>query len=261
MDLGIRGKTAIVCAASKGLGRACAFALAQEGANLLINARSADALNKTADEIRQQTGVTVDTLAVDVTTEDGQSRIIAACPNPDILVNNAGGPPPGDLRTTGREEWLKAIDANMLAPILLTRAVIGGMSQRKFGRVVNITSAAIKAAGSYTMLGLSVGARAGLTGAAAVMARQTASQNVTINNLLPGRFDTGRMRDNVAFSASKAGVPLEQEESRLRGEIPAKRFGEPAEFGAACAFLCSTHASYITGQNIVIDGGAFPGLF
>ena len=154
MDLGIAGKTAIVCAASKGLGQACAFALAGEGANLFINARTEDALNKTADEIRAQTSVTVETLAADITTEEGQARLIAACPNPDILVNNAGGPPPGDLRTTGREAWLRAIDANMLAPILLTRAVIGGMSERKFGRVVNITSAAVKAAGSYTMLGL-----------------------------------------------------------------------------------------------------------
>jgi 3-oxoacyl-[acyl-carrier protein] reductase len=261
MDLGLHGKTAIVCAASKGLGRGCAFALAREGANLLINARSEDALKKTAEEIRQQTGVTVETLAADVTTEDGQARLIAACPNPDILVNNAGGPPPGDLRNTGREAWLKAIDANMLAPILLTRAVIGGMSERKFGRIVNITSAAIKAAGSYTMLGLSVGARAGLTGAAAVLSRQVAAQNVTINNLLPGRFETGRMRENLVFVASKSGVPVEQEERRLQNEIPAKRFGDPAEFGAACAFLCSAQAAYITGQNIVIDGGAFPGLF
>ncbi len=261
MDLGIRGKTAIVCAASKGLGRACAFALASEGVNLLINARSEEALNETADAIRRQTGVSVETLAADVTTEDGQARLIAACPNPDILVNNAGGPPPGDLLNSGREDWLKAIDANMLAPILLTRAVLGGMSNRKFGRVVNITSSAVKAAGSYAMLGLSVGARAGLSGAAAVMARQVVEQNVTINNLLPGRFETARMRDNLVFSASKAGVPLEQEETRLRSLIPAKRFGDPEEFGAACAFLCSAQASYITGQNIVIDGGAYPGLF
>lgn len=261
MDLGIRGKTAIVCAASKGLGRACALALAQEGVNLLINARNQDALEATAEEIRRQTGTAVQTLAADVTTEDGQKRLIDACPNPDILVNNAGGPPPGDLRKTGREAWLKAIDANMLAPILLSRAVIEGMAERKFGRIVNITSAAVKAAGSYAMLGLSVGARAGLTGAAAVLSRQVAAQNVTINNLLPGRFDTARMRDNLTYSASKAGISVEQEESRLRGEIPAKRFGEPEEFGMACAYLCSAQAGYITGQNIVIDGGAFPGLF
>src|SRR5258706_1232171 len=261
MDLGIAGKTAIVCAASKGLGRACAFALAREGANLFINARTEDALNKTADEIRAQTSVTVETLAADITTEEGQARLIAACPNPDILVNNAGGPHPGDLRTTGREAWLRAIDANMLAPILLTRAVIGGMSERKFGRVVNITSAAVKAAGSYTMLGLSVGARAGLTGAAAVMARQVASYNVTINNLLPGRFETGRMRENLVFSASKARLAVDEQEARLKSEIPARRFGDPDEFGSACAFLCRAQAAYITGQNVVIDGGAYPGLF
>ncbi|HZV21288.1 MAG TPA: SDR family oxidoreductase [Hyphomicrobiales bacterium] len=260
MDLGIKGRTAIVCAASKGLGKACAFALAREGVNLVINARTENELNKTADEIRAQTGVTVTAIAGDVTTEKGQDRLIAACPNADILVNNAGGPPPGDLRTTDREAWLKAIEANMLTPILLTRALIGGMADRKFGRVVNITSAAVKAAGAYAMLGLSVGARSGLTGAAAVLARQVAAQNVTINNLLPGRFETARMRDNLVFSASKAGVPVEQEEARLQKEIPARRFGDPAEFGAACAFLCSAQAGYITGQNIVIDGGAFPGL-
>jgi 3-oxoacyl-[acyl-carrier protein] reductase len=260
MDFGLRGKTAIVCAASKGLGRACAFALAREGVNLLINARDETPLAKTGDEIRLATGVKVELLAADVTTEHGQSSLLAACPDPDILVNNAGGPPPGDLLAMDRDAWLKAIDANMLAPIMLTRAVVGGMAERKFGRIVTITSAAVKAAGAYTGLGLSVGARAGAMGAMAVFARQLAAKNVTVNTLLPGRFETARMRDNLVFTAAKAGVPIDQEEERLKAAIPANRFGDPAEFGAVCAFLCSAQAAYITGQHIVIDGGAYPGL-
>ncbi len=257
MDLGLRGKTAIVCAASKGLGKACAFALAQ----VVINARDGAALAETADEIRSQTGVTVDTVAADVATQDGQARLIAACPDPDILVNNAGGPPAGDLLGMDRHAWAKAIEANMLAPFMLTRAIAPGMAARNFGRILTITSAAVKAAGSYTGLGLSVGARAGVTGAMAVFARQLAARNVTVNMLLPGRFDTARMRDNLAFTAAQAGRGLEAEEARLKSAIPASRFGDPNEFGALCAFLCSAQAGYITGQSIVIDGGAYPGLF
>ncbi len=191
MDLGIRGRTAIVCAASKGLGHACAFALAREGANLVINARSEETLKATADEIHRETGVRVETLTADITSEEGRSRLLAVCPNPDILINNAGGPPPGDLRNTDRATWLRAIEANMLTPILLTTSIIGGMVDRRFGRIVNITSAAVTAPGTYPTLGTSVGARAGLTGAAGVLARQVAAQNVTINAFASRAFCHG----------------------------------------------------------------------
>jgi 3-oxoacyl-[acyl-carrier protein] reductase len=259
MDLGIKGKNALVCAASKGLGKGCALALARDGVNLVITARGKEALEATAEEIRKATGVKVVTVAGDITTTEGRAQALAACPNPDILVNNAGGPPPGDFRNWTREDWLKALDANMLTPIELIKATVDGMIARKFGRVINITSGAVKM--PIPELGLSNGARSGLTGFVAGLARQVAQHNVTINGLLPGPFDTDRLRGNLVFNAKKLGkTPAELEKQRTEAN-PAKRFGTIDEFGAACAFLASAHAGYITGQNLLIDGGAYPGTF
>jgi 3-oxoacyl-[acyl-carrier protein] reductase len=259
MDLGIKGKTALVCAASKGLGKGCALALAGDGVNLVITARGKDALEATAEEIRKKYSVNVIAIAGDITTAEGRAAALAACPSPDILVNNAGGPPPGDFRNWSREDWIKALDANMLAPIELIKATVDGMIARKFGRIVNITSGAVKM--PIPELGLSNGARTGLTGFVAGIARQTVAHNVTINGLLPGPFDTDRLRGNFIFNAKKLGKTVE-ELARARAEAnPAKRFGNIEEFGAACAFLCSTHAGFITGQNLLMDGGAFPGTF
>ena len=257
MDLGIKGKSALVCAASKGLGKGCALALGREGVNLVITARGKEALEATAEEIRQSTGAKVIAVAGDITTAEGRAAALAACPHPDILVNNAGGPPPGDFRNWTREDWLKALDANMLTPIELIKATVDGMIARKFGRIVNITSGAVKM--PIPELGLSNGARTGLTGFVAGIARQTVQHNVTINGLLPGPFDTDRLRGNLAFNAQKLGkTAAELAQARAQAN-PAKRFGSIEEFGAACAFLCSAHAGYITGQNLLMDGGAFPG--
>ena len=257
MDMGIKGKTALVCAASKGLGKGCARALAAEGANLVITARGKEALEATAAEIRKAYGVKVTAVAGDITTPEGRAAALAACASPDILVNNAGGPPPGDFRSWSRDEWIKALDANMLAPIELIKATVDGMIARKFGRIVNITSGAVKM--PIPELGLSNGARTGLTGFVAGLSRQTVAHNVTINGLLPGPFDTDRLRGNMVFNAKKLGkTPEELAKVRAEGN-PAKRFGTIEEFGAACAFLCSTHAGFITGQNLLMDGGAFPG--
>ena len=257
MDLGIRGKTALVCAASKGLGKGCALSLAKEGVNLVITARGEDALEATAQEIRKSTDVKIIAITGDITTADGRAAALAACPSPDILVNNAGGPPPGDFRSWSREDWIKALDANMLTPIELIKATVDGMIARKFGRIVNITSGAVKM--PIPELGLSNGARTGLTGFVAGLSRQTVAHNVTINGLLPGPFDTDRLRGNMVFNAKKLGKTPE-ELAKVRAEAnPAKRFGSIEEFGAACAFLCSTHAGFITGQNLLMDGGAFPG--
>lgn len=259
MDLGIKGKTALVCAASKGLGKGCAVSLAREGVNLVITARGKEALEATAEEIRKATGANVTAVAGDITTPEGRAAALAACPQPDILVNNAGGPPPGDFRNWSRDDWIKALDGNMLTPIELIKAVIDGMIGRKFGRIVNITSGAVKM--PIPELGMSNGARTGLTGFVAGLSRAVAQHNVTINNLLPGPFDTDRLRSNFAFNAKKAGKTAE-ELARSRMEAnPAKRFGTVEEFGDACAFLCSAHAGYIVGQNLLLDGGAFPGTF
>ena len=257
MDLGLAGRKALVCAASKGLGKGCALALAREGVELTITARGAEALEATAEEIRRATGAKVTTVAGDIATEAGRQAALAACPEPDILVNNAGGPPPGDFRDWDRDAWIKAIDANMLTPIFLTRAVVDGMAARGFGRIVNITSSAVKA--PIAELGLSNGARSGLTGFIAGVARQMAGKGVTINGLLPGAFDTDRLRGGINAAAQRSGQDAEAIADRRRATIPAGRFGQPDEFGATCAFLCSVHAGYITGQNILIDGGAFPG--
>jgi 3-oxoacyl-[acyl-carrier protein] reductase len=258
MDLGIRGRTALVCAASKGLGKGCATSLAREGVNLVITARGAEALEATAAELRKL-GVTVKAVAGDITTAEGREAALKACPSPDILVNNAGGPPPGDFKDWDRETWMKALDANMITPILLMRAVVDGMIGRKFGRIVNITSGAVKA--PIPELGLSNGARTGLTGFVAGLARKTVRHNVTINSLLPGPFETDRLRSNLAFNAKNPGKTVD-EVRKIRSEAnPAGRFGTIEEFGDACAYLCSMQAGYITGQNLLLDGGSYPGTF
>jgi 3-oxoacyl-[acyl-carrier protein] reductase len=259
MDLGIKGRSALVCAASKGLGKGCAMALAREGVNLTIVARGREALESTAEEIRKATGVKVTAVATDIVTEEGRRAALAACPNPDILVNNAGGPPAGDFRQFTREDWIKAVDANMLAPIELIKATVDGMIARKFGRIVNITSSAVKA--PIDILALSNGARSGLTGFVAGVARKTVAHNVTINNLLPGQFDTETLAKRSQAAAQMQGKSFEEVHDARRKAIPAGRFGMPEEFGAACAFLCSAHAGYVTGLNFLIDGGAYPGTF
>src|SRR3970040_673027 len=256
MDLGIRGKTALLCAASKGLGKGCAIALAREGVNLVITARGREALEATAAELSKYK-TTIQFVVGDITTAEGREAAVKACPAPDILVNNAGGPPPGDFRDWTRDDWIKAIDANMLAPIFLIKATVDGMIARKFGRIVNITSSAVKA--PIEILGLSNGARAGLTGFIAGIARKTVRSNVTINNILPGAFDTARMRANLAVNAKKQGITEEEFAKKRADGIPAGRFGNPSEFGRLCAYVCSAQAGYITGQNLLIDGGNFPG--
>jgi len=254
MDYGIRGRTAIVCAASQGLGKGCALALAEEGVDLVINARGAEALHATAEEIRRASGVRVTAVAADITSPGGRAAVLAACPAPDILVNNAGGPPIGDFRDWDEAAWQKAVNDNMVTPIMLIRAVVDGMIERKFGRIVNITSRSVKAPLAH--LGLSNGARAGLTGFVAGLARQVAKHNVVINNLLPGPFLTARQKDGLGKLAAKAGQDYDTFLKARVAENPAGRFGTPEEFGKACAFLCSADAGFIVGQNLVIDGGA-----
>ncbi len=255
MDVGLKGKRAIVCAASKGLGRACAMALAREGVDVVITARTRETLEATAAEIRAATGVTVTAVAGDITTAAGQAAALAACPEPDILVNNAGGPPPGDFRDWAREDWIRALDANMLTPIALIKATVDGMIARRFGRIVNITSGSVKS--PIPTLGLSNGARSGLTGFVAGLSRQVARHNVTINNLLPGPFLTDRLRGNAAAAAQAAGRPVDEVLRERALSLPAGRNGDPAEFGDACVFLCAASSGFIVGQNLLLDGGAF----
>jgi len=235
------------------------MALAREGVAVTINARTESTLKEAADKIRSETGVDVKAVAVDVTTPEGRAELLAACPDPDILVNNAGGPPPGDFRDWDRDTWIKAVDANMLTPIELIKATVDTMIERKFGRIVNITSSAVKA--PIDILGLSNGARSGLTGFVAGIARKTVLHNVTINAILPGPFDTDRLRTNFSFQAEKTGRPIEEITAERAKGNPAGRFGTAEEFGALCAFVCSTHAGYMTGQNLLLDGGAYPGTF
>jgi 3-oxoacyl-[acyl-carrier protein] reductase len=257
MDLGIAGKTALVCAASKGLGKGCARALAGEGVALVINARNAETLEATAREIAEETGVSVTPVAADIASEAGRAAVLSACPDPDILVTNCGGPPAGDFRNWDRDDWIAALDANMLTPIALMKACVDGMIAREFGRIVNITSASVKAPIPY--LGLSNGARTGLTGFVAGLARQTVRHDVTVNNLLPGSHATDRITELAVSLAAADGTTVEAEIEAMRAEENAGRFGTIEEFGAACAFLCSQHAGYITGQNLLLDGGSFPG--
>ena len=259
MDLGIKGRRAIVCGASKGLGRACAEALAAEGVNLTLIARGAEALDATAAAIRETHGVEVTTVAGDITTEAGIAAVLAACPAPDILVNNAGGPPVGDWRSFSREQWLAAAEGNMVTGIMLIRAVVDGMAERGFGRIVNITSAMVKM--PHAMLSLSVAARLGLTGFVRSIAAGYSKSNVTINNLLPEQFETDRLRSNIARMTAGSGRSLDEEMAVQAKSGPAGRFGRPEEFGAVCAFYCGAQAGFLTGQNVLLDGGRFPGVF
>jgi 3-oxoacyl-[acyl-carrier protein] reductase len=257
MDLGIAGRKAIVCASSRGLGKACARALAEAGCEVVVNGRDAKALAATAAELSSITGAKVIPVAADVATADGQKALFAACPQPDILVNNNGGPPLRDFRELSRQQIIDGVIANMVVAIELTQKVIDPMVQRRFGRIINITSSSVKA--PLAGLDLSSGARAGLTAFLAGVARTVADKNVTINGILPGAFDTDRLRGTLSKAAEKTGKSIAQVAADRMGGIPARRFGDPAEFGAACAFLCSAQAGYITGQNLLIDGGMFPG--
>ena len=260
MDLQLNGKWALVCAASKGLGKGCAQALVREGVNVVITARGEVALQATAAELRAHGAGEVRAVAGDITNAEGRAAALAACPQIDILVNNAGGPPPGDFRAWDREAWIKALDANMLTPIELMRATVDAMAARGYGRVINITSGAVKA--PIGNLGLSNGARSGLTGFVAGLARSAiAARGVTINGLLPGAFATDRLRVTMQGAAAQSGEPVEVLLARRAQAIPAQRFGTSEEFGAVCAFLCSPLAGYITGQNILLDGGAYSGAF
>ncbi|UWR97173.1 SDR family oxidoreductase [Phaeobacter inhibens] len=254
MDLGLAGKRALVCASSRGLGLGCAEALAEAGVDLVMNARGAEALLASAQSIRDAHGVNVETIAADVTTEAGQAKVIAAAEGVDILVTNAGGPPPGLWSDWGREDFIKALDANMLTPIALIKALVPGMMERGWGRVVNITSQSVKA--PIPVLGLSNAARTGLTGYVAGTSRQVAAQGVTINNLLPGIHATDRAVSLDTGVAQQQGISLEQAAEQRAASIPAGRYGTRQEFGATCAFLCSQHAGFIIGQNILLDGGA-----
>ncbi|BDT66087.1 3-oxoacyl-[acyl-carrier-protein] reductase FabG [Comamonadaceae bacterium OS-1] len=264
MDLGIAGRWALVCGASKGLGLGCAQALVREGVNVLIVARGAAVLEAAATQLiadgARPASTSVLFCAADITTPEGRAAVFAIRSDFDIVVTNAGGPPVGDFRDWDREAWIKAVDANMLTPIELIKATVDGMAARGFGRIVNITSSAVKA--PIDVLGLSNGARSGLTGFVAGVARSPlAGQGVTINNLLPGAFDTDRLRGNMQGVAVRTGQSVEVLADARRQAIPAQRFGTPEEFGAICAFLCSAHAGYITGQNVLADGGAYPGTF
>jgi 3-oxoacyl-[acyl-carrier protein] reductase len=259
MNLGIAGRKAIVCASSRGLGKACARALAEAGCEVVINGRDAKKLENTAAELSSLAGVKVIAVAADVATAEGQKALLAACPQPDILVNNNGGPPMRDFRELTRQQMIDGVIANMVVAIELIQKVIDPMCQRKFGRIVNITSGSVKM--PLAGLDLSSGARAGLTAFLAGVARTVADKNVTINSILPGAFDTDRLRGTLSKSAEQKGKSIDQVAAERMAGIPAKRFGTPDEFGAACAFLCSTQAGYITGQNLLIDGGTFNGVF
>lgn len=264
MDLGIAGKWALVCGSSKGLGLGCAKALVAEGVNVLMVARGAEALqlaaSKLAADYAGKTGAVAQFLAVDITTEAGRAAVFAMRADFDIVVTNAGGPPTGDFRTFDRDDWIRAVDANMLTPIALIKATVDGMAARGFGRIVNITSSAVKA--PIDVLALSNGARSGLTGFVAGLARSgLAAKGVTINNLLPGAFDTDRLQAVFQGAVAKTGQTMDAVAAARRNGIPARRFGSPDEFGAICAFLCSQQAGYITGQNVLADGGAYPGTF
>lgn len=255
MDLGIAGKNALVCAASKGLGRGCAESLAEAGVNLTICSRTEADIKATAERIGETYGTTVKWVACDIATEEGRKASLDMAGDVDILVNNAGGPPPGDFRDWTRDDWIKAIDSNMLTAIELIKSTVDGMMARKFGRIVNITSGSVKS--PIAILGLSNGARTGLTGFCAGIARDTVREGVTINGLLPGPFDTDRLRSNLVVRAKTAGKTYEEMYDIAAADNPAGRFGTSEEFGKTCAFLCSAHAGFINGQNILMDGGAF----
>ncbi|HUC49455.1 MAG TPA: SDR family oxidoreductase [Xanthobacteraceae bacterium] len=259
MNLGIAGKNALLCGASRGLGKACALALAQEGVNITIVARTPDVLERAGAEIAQATGVTVKTVAGDITTSEGRNGAVAACPEPDILINNADGPLPGDFRDWSRDDWIAALDAMMLGPIEMMRLTVDGMMARGFGRIINIVSRSVKI--PQIELGLSNGARSGLVGFAGGLARQTVERNVTINNILPGIFDSDAQRRHIEGMLVPGGKTFDDVWRARAAANPAKRYGRPSELGAYCAFLCSEHAGFVTGQNVLIDGGSYPGTF
>jgi 3-oxoacyl-[acyl-carrier protein] reductase len=259
MDLGIRDRKALLFGASRGLGKACALALSREGVHVTIAARTRDVLERTAAEISAATGVRVAPVVADITTEDGRAAALAACPAPDILLNNADGPMPGDFRTWTREDWIGALDAMMLGPIEMMRMTVDGMMERGFGRIVNIASRSVKI--PQLELGLSNGARTGLIGFVAGLARQTVSRNVTVNNLLPGIFDSDAQKRHIEGMLQDLNKTFDQVWRERAAGSPAKRYGDPAEFGSYFAYLCSAQAGYITGQNLLIDGGSYPGTF
>jgi 3-oxoacyl-[acyl-carrier protein] reductase len=258
MNLGLEGRQAIVCASSRGLGRACALALAQEGVALVVNGRDVEHVEATAAAIRGATGVRVVAVAADLCTADGRARLVDACPQPDILVTNNGGPMPGRFEDWDHAAWLAALEQNLLAPVLLIRAVIGGMRARRFGRIVNITSAMVKS--PHPLMGLSTAARSALTAACKGLSREVAADNVTINNLLPERIDTDRQRFMAGLQAAARGVTVEEAYRDIAASIAANRLGTPEEFAAACAYLCSAQAGFVSGQNLQIDGGSYAGL-
>ena len=258
MDLGIQGRQAIVCASSRGLGRACAEALAREGVHVTLNGRDPAALKETVDAIAAAHGVQAQGVAGDIAEPETQQALLRACPTPDILVNNNGGPAPGRFADWDRDAWIGALDANMLAPLAMIRAVLDGMCERGFGRIVNVTSAMVKT--PIAPMGLSTGARTGLTSVCKALSRDVAGRNVTINNLLPERIDTARQRGMAELHAELAGIPIEQAYDAMKASIAAGRLGRPEEFGDACAFLCSAQAGFISGQNLQLDGGSYAGL-
>lgn len=259
MDLGIKGRTALISGASRGMAHATAQLLAREGVNLVMIARNPERLEAAAAAIRTETGVKVGTVAVDITTAEGRAKALAACPEPDILITNADGPHPGDFRDWTRDDWIAAIDALMLTPIELIKATVDGMMARKFGRIINISSRSVKVA--QLDLGLSNGARSGLVGFVAGLARTTVRHNVTVNTLLPGVFDSDAQRRHIQGLVKITGKPFETIWEERKALNPAGRYGDVTEFAAYCAFLCSAHAGYITGQNLLIDGGQYPGTF
>jgi 3-oxoacyl-[acyl-carrier protein] reductase len=259
MDLGLKGRKAIVCASSRGLGKGCAMALAEAGVSLVLNGRDEAVLDATAKEIGKATGVSVTPVIADISTAEGQKTVLAACPDPDILINNNGGPPFRDFRELDRESMLGGVTMNMVTPIELIQKVIDHMMEQRFGRIVNITSMSVKM--PVPGLDLSSGARAGLTAFLAGVARTVADHNVTINNILPGYFDTDRLRGGLATWAKNAGLSEDEVAKERAAQVPANRFGSPAEFGQTCAFLCSQHAGYITGQSILLDGGLYNSAF
>jgi 3-oxoacyl-[acyl-carrier protein] reductase len=259
MDLGISGRKALLTASSRGLGRACAEALAAEGVDVVINGLSSENLDAAAEAIESAHGVEVIPVRADINTEEGRAALLEACPDPDILVNNNWGPPPGEWESFEYEDWLAAVESNMLAPIMMIKGVVGGMRRRHFGRIVNITSQMVKS--PFSVMGLSAGARTGLTAAAKALSREVAKDNVTINNLLPERIDTERQVYMARRRAESSGISYEAARQEMVDSIAAGRMGKPEEFGAACAFLCSAQAGYISGQNLQLDGGSYRGTF
>ena len=258
MDLGIAGRHAIVCASSRGLGRACAAALVREGCNVVINGRDETALFAAAEQLREIKGGEVTTVAADINTAEGRAALLAACAEPDILVNNNAGPPPGNFASWGEEDWQGALEANLLAPAFMIQGVLEGMKARRFGRIVNITSAMVKS--PHAVMGLSTAARSGLTALCKGLSNEAVAHNVTINNLLPERFDTDRQKFMAKAMMERQGLSMEQAREAIANTINAKRFGQPEEFGDACAYLCSAQAGFISGQNLQLDGGSYAGL-